>query len=264
MKVDDIVQAMERIAPLSISKGVCEKFGDYDNSGLLMNFCRGEVDSVLVALDASMPVLSEAVSLGAQMIVTHHPVIYAPVKSVGADDLTTRKILTAAEHGISIFSAHLNLDSAPGGINDQFAALCGLKESRNLFDLDGESGYLRLGELEHPRSLEEYRSELSKSFGPFVRAVGDPDKQIRRVAVVNGGAGGLYSRARKAGADCFVSGDFRHHEYHDALDLGISLIDIPHYDAEKFYMRILAGRLSEALPGISVRESRSEVRPFWQ
>lgn len=262
MRVDDIVQAMERIAPLAVSKGICEKFGDYDNSGLLMNFCRGEVDSVLVALDASMPVFSEAVSLGAQMIVTHHPVIYAPVKSVGADDLTTRKILTAAEHGISVFSAHLNLDCAPGGINDRFAALCGLKESRNLFDLDGENGYLRLGELDRPCSLEEYRSALAERFGPFVRAVGEPDRQIRKVAAVNGGAGSLYGRALKAGADCFVSGDFKHHEYRDALDLGISLIDIPHYDAEKFYMKILAERLSEALPGVCVRESRSEVRPF--
>lgn len=264
MKVNDIVNAMERIAPLSVSRGVCEKFGDYDNSGLLINFCRGEVRSVLVALDASMSVISEAVAVGAQMIVTHHPVIYMPIKRVGADDLTTRKILTAAEHGIAVFSAHLNLDSAPGGINDRFSALCGLKESRNLLDLDGENGYLRLGELEKPCTLAEYRAELADRFGPFVRAVGDPDKPIRRVAVVNGGAGGMYGRALAVGADCFISGDFRHHEYRDALDHGIAMIDIPHYDAEKFYMKILTERLREALPEVEVKESRAECRPFWQ
>ncbi len=262
MKVNDIVAAMEHIAPLSISKGVCEKFGDYDNSGLLMDFCRGPVEKVLVALDASMSVMTEAVSLGVQMIVTHHPIIYTPLKSVGYEDVITRKILIASEHRISVYSAHLNLDSAEGGINEEFARACGLSTSRNLCDLDGKNGYLRLGELDKSCALGEYRERLAQKFGPFVRAIGNPESCIERVAAVNGGGAALYERALRAGADCFISGDFRHHEYKDAIDNGLCLVEIPHYDAEKFYMSILTERLTREVPGVRFIES-GESRPFW-
>ena len=150
------------------------------------------MDTVLFALDVTEPVIDLAVSLGAQLIVTHHPLLFSPVHTLTEDDYDSRLVRRLVREGISLIAAHTNLDKAPGGINDTLAALCGLR------DITGD-GFFRCGTLPADRSAYAYADELKTLLRTDVRLMGPGNTVIRKVGLCSGGGSDEWIRAAESG-----------------------------------------------------------------
>lgn len=238
-EIKDILAIMRDFAPEDRTEPDFE-----DNAGLLIGSEKGGAQKVLVCLDCTENVVKEAARKGSRLIISHHPVIFRAVKRVTDEDPTGRVILAAARNGISVYSAHTNLDFCDGGMNDFCAELMGLK---NIRPLKTESGVKigRAGEREKIK-LSAFAKELSAKFDDcYVRVVGD-DADIETVAVVNGGGGdiSLTELARRSGADCYVTADVPHHVMLYARACGFPLVIMQHYTMERIYIKKLVGILA--------------------
>jgi dinuclear metal center YbgI/SA1388 family protein len=230
--VADILKYIESIAPPYMQE-------DWDNVGLLCGSKATPVTKVLVALDPFEGVCREAAQWGAQLIVTHHPVIFRPISRLSADSMPYR--LAAA--GISVISAHTNLDKAVDGVNDTLAARLGLTDIEIAAD-----GMTRVGTLPEEMTATAFAAHVAEVLGTPVRAAGD--KPVKRVALC-GGAAGSSLFAHIGSADCFITGEVKHHEWL-AYDGAINVIDAGHYATEVPVVDTLAGWLSEAYPDLAV------------
>lgn len=254
MTVHDVLQALEALAPASMKY-------DWDNVGLLCGRSSQEVRRILVALDPFEDVCREAAETGADLIVTHHPLIFQPPKSVTDGDSVGRCILFLATHGISAVNAHTNLDCAPGGVNDVLARTLGLEQVEVLnpagTDAQGRPyGLLRAGTVaETPLAafLDHVKARLG---APGLRYV-DAGKTVRRVAVGGGACAGEIRAVYDAGCDTFVTADVKYNQFWDAHDLGLNLIDAGHFYTENPVCAVLAGTLRAAFPEIPVEISKN-------
>lgn len=222
-----------------------------DNVGLLVGNGKDVVRGILVCLDLTDNAISEAVEKGANLIVTHHPVIFNPLKSVTEDGLVYRVV----RNGISVISAHTNLDAAEGGINEHLSALIGLE---NVEKVTGEEGVFftvgRVGEFSEPVSADALAEKLSKTLSANIRYVGD-NKFIKRLAVCSGGGGSLFKEALTTGADAYLTGDVKHDVFIDSHHLGFTVFDAGHFETEDIIIPVLAKALREAFPETPVTEN---------
>ena len=254
--VADILDVLEALAPYSMKM-------DWDNVGLLCGSRKKEVEQVLVALDPFEDVCDEAVEWGADVIVTHHPLIFRPVANVTDETSVGRIIERLCSAGICAVNAHTNLDCAPGGVNDELAAVLGLRDVTVLnpsgTDAQGRPwGLLRGGETDE-QPLPEFLAHVRQSLGcPGLRYV-DGGKPVRRVAVGGGSCADEMLEAVAAGCDTFVTADVRYNQFWDAHDLGLNLIDAGHFYTENPVTRVLADTLKRAFPDISVKIDRKSV-----
>lgn len=259
--VNDVINAFSVIAPAS---DMAED--EYDNVGLLVGKRKSNVTKVLCCLDATRAVIDEAIALGAELIVSHHPMIYAPIRSVTTDDVTGDKVVKAIENHVAIYAAHTNLDFTPDGINDYAAELLALKDVEVMcpFGQPG-AGMGRVGVLRKPTTAEKL-GELCKNVfhDDFVRIVGDKNAVVNRVAVINGAGGGdvkYIDAAIDAGADCLVTADVKHHVAVYAVDRGFTLIEPQHYAMEHVYIGKLAAKLREKFPELDIFVSEKDIIP---
>lgn len=228
-----------------------EEYGykkEYDNIGLILGDESKPVTRILCCLDVTMRVIDEAISLGAELIFSHHPMIWNPISRITSDTVLGRKLLKAAEHGIAVYAAHTNLDFVRDGINDYVASLLGLHNVTSLEPyIDDETGYGRVGDLANKVYCSVFKGEVeSVLHDNYVRTVGEPYAQVKRVAVINGGSGGdtkYVDMALKAGADCLVTADVKHHVAMYALESGITLIEPQHFTMEHCYIARLVQNL---------------------
>ena len=232
MTVKDIFDFLNTRAPVDTAES-------WDNPGLLVGDPRREVTRVLVALDATTGAIDTAEALGADLIVTHHPVIFAPLKRLTADSIPYR--LAAA--GIGVVSAHTNLDVAEGGVNDTLAARLGLNDVTVAAD-----GYTRIGTLPAEMTARDFAAHVAHVLDTPVRYAGE--KAVTTVAVC-GGSGGSFIGGCVGQADAYVTGEVKHHEWL-AYDGAINVIDAGHYATEVPVVDTLAGWLSEAYPDLAV------------
>ncbi len=241
-KVRDVIKLMNMIAP---EQNVDSE--GYDNVGLQVGKSDREVSAVLCCLDVTEEVVEEAVELGANMIITHHPLIFAPIKSVSDRDVTGRKILAAVESGVSVYAAHTNLDFSPDGINDFVARALGLKYVEPLHTY-GNAALGRVGELETEMPASELKYDVESVLSDrYVRIIGEPLDTISRVAVINGAGGGstdYIDMALNAEADCLVTADVKHHVAVYARDNGLVVIEAQHYTMEHCYIGYLTQKLN--------------------
>ena len=236
MKIFDVCSEIENYAPLNLAE-------DFDNVGLIVGNGDDDVTGVLLTLDVDMAVAREAKALGANLIVSHHPLIFEPVKKINNDTPAGRLLLFLIENRIAVYSAHTNLDSVKGGLNDVLAGLAGLLECVPLTGDDAENGLGRIGNAEEGTTVYEIAERLKKVFGlPYIRFTGDGQKNARRVALCTGSGGSLISEAIESGADVYITGDMKYHSVREAVDLGIDIIELGHYDSE-----IAATRLFEKI-----------------
>lgn len=244
--IEQIISIVETLSPPRYSQLWQQADGSYDNTGLILGGS-GETGTVLVCLDLSDPVLDEARALGAGMILTHHPAIYRGVKTLNDRSAGGRLLQRAVRMGLTVYSAHLSLDAAPQGLNAWFAGQCGLREARPLKQLE-DGGFLYLGEV-GPMPAKSYAEQLSAAFGCPVRRSAC-EGQVSRVAVLNGGGGSLefVHLCLEAGADGFVSGDFAHHVFLEAVREDLAVFEIDHYHAEQTFVQTWTERLN-ALAG---------------
>ncbi len=248
--VADILQYIESIAPPYMKE-------DWDNVGLLCGRKEKQVRKILVALDPFASVIEEAAALGADLIVTHHPLIFRePMMAVNEDTQTGRCLLALMEQGIAAINAHTNLDLAPGGINDVLAQTLGLENIQVVTpegtDEEGRPyGLLRSGEiLEQP--LEAFLSHVKASLGCEALRYVEAAPTVRKVAVGGGSCSGAIYEAAAAGCDTFVTADVKYNGFWDAKALGLNLIDAGHFYTENPAMPVLAGKLQAAFPDIEV------------
>ena len=252
--VSDILKFIETIAPRSMKM-------DWDNVGLLCGDASQEVTKILVALDPFEDVAREGAEIGGQLIVTHHPLIFVPPRSVTEDTSVGRTLRYLIRHDISAVNAHTNLDQAVGGVNDVLAERLGLSGVEVIAPegLDSEGrpwGLLRKGTLEE-QPLEAFLARVKKALDcPGLRYV-DGGRPVRKVAVGGGACGSELMDAFDAGCDTFVTADVKYNQFWDARDLRMNLIDAGHFYTENPVCHRLASALREKFPEISVEISKN-------
>ena len=252
--VADILRYVETLAP------PCMKM-EWDNVGLLCGSRNTPVTKVLVALDPFEGVCREAADWGAELIVTHHPMIFHPLKSVTEETAIGRSIMTLCRHGISAVNAHTNLDCAPGGVNDVLAARLGLSDIRVIrpdgVDEQGRQwGLLRRGSM-NEQPLSQFLETVKRSLNAGGLRYVDGGKPVHTVAVGGGSCADELTDALEAGCDTFVTADVKYNQFWDAHDLGMNLIDAGHFYTENPVVSVLAEKIGEAFPDVQVKISET-------
>lgn len=241
-ELQQICRFMEQWAPPALAE-------EWDNPGLLVD-AGSLVRRVLVTLDITPAVVEEAHRLGCQLVVSHHPVIFKPVRRLQSADAA----FLLARYGISALCAHTNLDAAEGGVND---VLAGLLELEDVQPLEG------LGRVGDRDSISPAR--LAEQVGKLLGApvlLADAGLPITRVAVVGGSGGEFFEAAARAGAQCLVTGEASHHHGLDALEQGVSVIVAGHFATEWPIVPEMARRLRQAFGELEVLVSGSNRPPF--
>ena len=255
--VADILNYIETLAPTDMKM-------DWDNVGLLCGRKNQKVSKILVALDPFRNVIEEAIEEKADLIVTHHPLIFRnPLMAVTEDTEAGRCVLTLMEHGIAAINAHTNLDLAPGGINDVLAQKLGLSDIRVInpegVDANGAPyGLLRCGFVAE-QSLSAFLTVVKDNLGCDGLRYVDGGKPVRKVAVGGGSCADEMWEALDAGCDTFVTADVKYNQFRTAYESGLSLIDAGHFHTENPTMPVLAGRLQAAFPEIEVKLSEKHT-----
>lgn len=245
MKVSEIIAQIEALAPLSYQE-------DFDNSGLQVGLRSDSVTKILVCLDVTEAIIDEAEAKGCEMIVSHHPLIYRPLKQVSDGYYAQRCVYRAIRSGISIYSAHTSLDCSPGGVNYKMASVIGLQNLSWLSPhSDGLSGMGLVGELAEAMSAPDFLSMLKERFAVdcLCHTACSP-KEIRKVALCGGSGASFLGRAMQLGADCLVTGEFKYHDYFDSE--GMLLVQLGHYQSEQYTIDLLCEHLRAGLEGVEV------------
>lgn len=250
MLVQDIFNFIDGLAPY-------ETQDSYDNSGLLVGNPAWEVRGIHVAMDVTSSMLDEAIQNGANLIVTHHPMMFSARKRLVETDSEAKLLCRMIRHEIALIAAHTNLDQAPGGINDVLAQTIGLT------GITGE-GYVRVGELSAPMAAGTFARQAGEALHTVVRLMGDPDKEIRRVAVTSGAGSDSVRDALAMGADAFLTGEAKHHHALEAAEAGMPVFEAGHHATEEPGIFALADALQNHLNELQYRihVSKSTARPY--
>lgn len=239
-KVQDIFQALCVRAPLELQM-------DFDNSGFLLGYADAPVSRVLLALDVTDEVIDEAVQTGAQLIVSHHPLIFFPLKSVTDGSAEGRRVLKLIEHHIAVISMHTNLDIAVGGVNDVLLASLG---AQMLEPLDAD-GCGRVGLLQEEMPMQDFLMLCKAALHCVGLRYVEVGRPVRKIAVMGGSGADSIDRAADLGCDTFVTADIKYHQFQKALDRGINLIDADHFSTENPVIPDLAKRLGGMFPDVA-------------
>ena len=247
MKCSEIIEYLKGLAP---EECAC----DWDNPGLIAGRADRDVQTVYVALDATDQVVEDALQAGAQMLLTHHPLIFKAVKQVNDQNFITRRILKLIQADISYYAMHTNFDGAPGCMADLAAERLDIIQSlplEILGEIKGQPyGIGKWGMLREPASLMELADRVKERFKlPYVLVYGEEEaeKKLTRAAVCPGSGGSEIEAAIHAGAQVLITGDISHHQGIDAAARGMAVIDGGHYGLEHIFVEFMAGWLKEQL-----------------
>ncbi len=239
-RVQDAFDFLEKIAPASLAE-------EWDPVGIQVGSLKEELHGVLVSLDVTETALWEAVEHDCNLLVTHHPLFFKPLKRLDDRTPVSRCARLAAQMGVNVVSFHTNLDATERGLNDQLAGRLGLKALKPLLPSRDprrpRAGLGRIGRVART-NLAKFADAVGKRLAlEHLRFVGDPKRPVERVAVMTGSGGGYFQEAKAAGADVLVTGDVKYHPALDALAEGIALIDIGHFAGEIGMVPWLAAEL---------------------
>lgn len=240
--VSDLYKSLEALIPKELS---C----DWDNDGIMLSGdTEKTVKKVLVTLDATDYAIENAIETDADVIVTHHPLIFSPVRS-----LVSPKLITLVKNGISVLSFHTRLDALDGGVN---SALASKLRINNLMPLSPELGLI--GDVHSEMPVSEYAEFVCAALRCDAVSFIPSEKAVRRVAVAGGSGKDYIKYALELGADVFVTGESGYHAMCDAADMGLHIIDAGHYETEQPVCEVLAGFISKIDPNIetAVYESK--------
>lgn len=243
-KVSDVYDYLRGIAPLELQM-------DFDNAGIQVGSLEQEVGKILVALDITNAVIDEALALGAQLIVSHHPLIFGGLNNVTAEGKGA-KTLRLARAGISAISMHTNLDIAQGGVNDVLIELLGANSEQGL-DADNCG---RVGELPEPMEFMAFAKMCREKLNVQGLRYYNAGRPVKRLAVMGGAGGSEVQAAFDKGCDTYVTADVSYHQFQLADELKINLIDADHFCTENPIVPVLARRLDERFPAVEVTVSK--------
>lgn len=238
---------------------------DWDNVGLLVGDRETEVRTILLAVDATDAVIEQAVSLGADMIITHHPMIFRGMKRITAEDFIGRRILKLVQHGIACYAMHTNFDVGDMG----FAAAERIRmQKQEVLEFTGEADGKTLGigvkgELPEAMTVLHVAKLVKQVFAiENVRIFGEPEHMVKRAAIVPGSGGGEIRYALEAGAEVLITGDIDHHEGLDAAAQGLDIIDAGHFGLEHIFTDFMEAFLEERLEGKVRIKKAQEAAPY--
>lgn len=256
MRVMDLTERIEKEIPR-------EQALDWDNVGLLVGDKEQEIHKVYVALDLTDAVLEHAIDRGADMILTHHPLIFGGIKRVNADDFIGRRILALAQHGIAYYAMHTNFDvCVMGQIAAEQLGLMDIEALEVTSPEDGR-GIGCLGKLTQAVSLYDLAERVRDAFGlSHVKAFGDKDRMVQSIAMCPGSGKSEIGLAIEKGADAYITGDIDHHSGIDAVADGLSIIDAGHYGIEHIYMEYMKNWLAKEAAELEV-VTEPFAEPFW-
>jgi dinuclear metal center YbgI/SA1388 family protein len=236
-KVKDFYDFLNSIAPFETQE-------DWDNSGMLVGDMDAEVKKVAVVLDITHEEIKKAKAIGANLIISHHPVIFDPIKSVTRGSVPYELVASS----INALCCHTPLDIADGGTNDSLAKLLGIEVTRT------EDPILRLGTVE-PTTAENLAGKIAKTLNTKVRYA-DAGRKIEKIAICTGAGCSLIEAAGEI--DAFITGDASHHNFLDCVQAGITLIAAGHYETEIVVVPVLVKKLQARFPDIEIIDIKQE------
>jgi dinuclear metal center YbgI/SA1388 family protein len=240
-RLSDILGLLEEIAPSSLAES-------WDNPGMQVGSYSQKIKKIYVALDPTLEALKTASKADAQLLLTHHPLIFRPISNVDMGCFPGNVIAEAATKGISVVGVHTNLDVSKGGLNDILAKLLGLEKIEVLKEINGfeGAGFGRIGFLPETSQFQPFVEKVKGILGTkTLRVIPNGEGKIRKVSVVTGSGGSLISLASEKGADVLLTGDVNHHQALEAKSLNLALIDGGHFNTEKSTFRIFAEQLRD-------------------
>lgn len=247
MKAKDIIQLMDDWAkPILIDT--------WDNTGFQIGNEDKKVRKILLSLDLDASVLEEAIKDEHDMIITHHPLIFQPIKSITTNNYKEKLIYDLIKNDIVVYNAHSNLDQVENGVSHELGKRLGLKESEVLryTDLEKKYGYGRVGNIEKI-DLIDYIKKIKLSLNTENLIVyGNINKEVKKVAVCGGAGADFIYDAYKSGADIFITGDIKYHEAQFAVEHGLTIVDPGHYHTEKVILPVVKEYLKEKLNKLSI------------
>lgn len=257
MKCREVIQCLEKLAPSFLAES-------WDNVGLLVGREDKEVERILLALDPSGEVIEQADSMQADMLITHHPLIFSGMKSVTTKEFIGKRVYQLIRQDIAYYAMHTNFDVM--GMADAVADQLELKNRQVLevtFQEDAAvEGIGRVGNLPRRMSLKECADYIKQQCKlPSVRVFGSFEKPVWRVALVPGSGKSFIKQALAQGAEVLITGDIGHHDGLDALEQGLAVIDAGHYGLEKIFSFYMEEVLRKELLGVTIHIAREEA-PF--
>ena len=258
MQIKEIINTLEEFAPLALQE-------EYDNAGVQIQSVPDEkVSGVLLCLDVTEKVIDEAVYKHCNLIVSHHPLMFRPQKKITPDDYIGRCILSAIKNGITIYSAHTNLDNAEGGVNFRMAERLELNECRFLSplrkELPGGSGLI--GTLSQPMNRDRFLDFVKDTFKAKSLRYNDSSKtEITTVALCGGAGAFLLPNAINCGADVFITGEVGYHRFF-GLENDILLVELGHYETEQYTIQLIHDILADKHPGLQIFETDCTTNPI--
>lgn len=228
-KVIDIGNEIEKIAPKFLKE-------DYDNVGLMVGDEQKEVKKVLLALDCTYEVINEAVEIGVDLIVTHHPLLFKKPKNIVKGDLLGNKIITLIQDDIALYSCHTNLDSARDGINETLVKVLGFNSHQIIEPTEAkiykDGGIGRLVSFDKEINLDDIIRNIKNKLNIRNMRIVRGANKIKTLAIINGSGQDFFHKAKNLGADCIITGDTTYHFASDFKEMGISIIDAGHFSTE--------------------------------
>lgn len=242
-QVKDIIVLMEEIAPA--------RHAEYwDNVGLIVGDSTAAVNRIMVTLDITRDVIQDAIEKQVNLIISHHPIIFKPIKMVNDHSVVGSQILLLLQSGISVYCAHTNLDKAEGGVDDTLAHLLGLQEIQPLT----QETFGRIGRLSKRQLLKDYLLSIKETLGASsVDFIGDPNKEIQVVASCAGAGGDFICEAQSAGAELFITGEIKYHDAISTMDGDMAVAAFGHYATEMPAMTQLIRRLQKSVNALQYK-----------
>ena len=256
MKIHEITDVIEAFAPLAWQE-------DYDNAGLIVGRPDDEVHAALLAVDVTDAVLDEAEAMGCDLIITHHPIVFRPLKRFNSADYVQRCVERAIRRDIALYACHTNLDSAPHGMSWALAEELGIRNLQTLQPAaaDTQVGFGVVGELPEAVAPETFLRQMQQTLRlSCVRHSALIGREVRRVAVCTGAGASLIGDARRAGADLYVTADLKYNDFMTP-DGALTVADIGHFESEYGAIQLLFGILSKKLLNFAVRKSERSRNP---
>ncbi|MDL2231345.1 Nif3-like dinuclear metal center hexameric protein [Porphyromonadaceae bacterium OttesenSCG-928-L07] len=259
MIVKDITDIIEEFAPLSLQE-------DYDNAGLICGAYDDEVVSVLLCTDITEDVVDEAIENNHNMIISHHPLAIKPIKNLLPDTYINRCLIKAIKNNLNIYAAHTNIDSVLRGVSGKMADKLELVNQKilqpNTKSPNPEIGFGVIGELEEETDTYEVLQKIKSVFHcKTIRYTNINKPRVRKIALCGGSGAFLTQEAIRAGADIYISGDFKYHDFFNAENQ-IIIADIGHYESEQYTKEIFYELVTKKMSKFAVQFSKVNTNPI--
>lgn len=258
MKIKDITGIIEQAAPLWMQES-------YDNSGLIVGHPDGDVSSALLCVDITEAVMDEAEELGVDMVISHHPVIFHPLKRLTGTTYVQRVVERAIRAGIALYACHTNLDAVQGGLSYKLAEQLGIGELKLLSPSRPEDptvGFGVIGKVAEPVRTEDFMRRMMDRLDLSVVRHSDICKPtVETVALCTGSGASLIDTAAEAGADLYIAADFKYNDFLDA-DSRLIVADIGHFESEYCAIDLLYDIITKKIPTFALRKSGNSRNPI--